>query len=648
MWLKEGYSMTSSSFHLSRLRITKSGKPVYDQQFHKGVNIIRGENSSGKSTIADFIFYILGGEFHDWKTEAKRCDEILAEVITKNGVVTLKRKVNDNQTPIDLFYGSMVSAYKSSSDQWRLLSIRRSKSGKESFSQLMFRACGIPEAISQESSNITMHQILRLVYSDQRTPASRIFRYDSVFDSKEIRAAVADLMCGVSVYDHFEQELKLRSLLKQYDILNAKYDKLFASLPKGEKIANLKSYNAKLSELNDEIVSIVEEIKNVDEFISDTASDDFINKRNGLRKSLTKYSIGIRALENSLETLDFETIDILDFQEHLKTSLEKLNQTATAADVLGMVDFVNCPSCLLPLDADVEKHKCKVCGKDKDIDDEKSHFLKIKQDLEIQLRETGQLIQQKRAMVLSERKDLKTKRKSYKVMLRNFSINYDQSNSPREAFLGEKHGRLGQIEKEIDLLENYKSVVEKLGELSKEKMEVQGDIDLAEGSLKALVGTESKRRKIVDDQLSNLLIGNLKLSERVKRQVEFRDPQTAKVYFNIDALEVGGVANFSESSNVILKNSAILSIFQAACNDDKYFHPKFLLFDNIEDKGMEPERSHNFQQMIVDASKMIKTDHQIIMTTSLPNPKLEVEKYTIGPAYSESHKTLEFTDFETI
>jgi DNA repair exonuclease SbcCD ATPase subunit len=48
---------------LKRLRITKDASAVFDESFHRGVNIIRGENSSGKSTISDFIFYGLGGEF---------------------------------------------------------------------------------------------------------------------------------------------------------------------------------------------------------------------------------------------------------------------------------------------------------------------------------------------------------------------------------------------------------------------------------------------------------------------------------------------------------------------------------------------------------------------------------------------------------
>lgn len=45
-----------SFLKLNRLLVTKGSDVVYSEVFHEGVNIIRGD-SSGKSTISNFIFY---------------------------------------------------------------------------------------------------------------------------------------------------------------------------------------------------------------------------------------------------------------------------------------------------------------------------------------------------------------------------------------------------------------------------------------------------------------------------------------------------------------------------------------------------------------------------------------------------------------
>ncbi|MEZ9003800.1 AAA family ATPase [Vibrio splendidus] len=61
--------MTYKRLMINRFIAFKGDKVMYDQQFHQGINIVRGEHSVGKSTLLDLIFYALGGELKDreWK-----------------------------------------------------------------------------------------------------------------------------------------------------------------------------------------------------------------------------------------------------------------------------------------------------------------------------------------------------------------------------------------------------------------------------------------------------------------------------------------------------------------------------------------------------------------------------------------------------
>src|ERR1035437_5094448 len=151
---------------LYRLLVTKVGERVYDEQFNLGLNVIRGENGSGKTTIADFIFFALGGDTPQWRAEAAICDYVFAEVSINGKPATLRRSVEQAKTrPMAIFWGSFEQAEVSQTD-WEFYPYAAT-TGKESFSQVLFRSAGIPEVKGQLAARVTMHQLLRLLYRSE-------------------------------------------------------------------------------------------------------------------------------------------------------------------------------------------------------------------------------------------------------------------------------------------------------------------------------------------------------------------------------------------------------------------------------------------------------------------------------------------------
>src|SRR5690606_13776021 len=122
---------------------------------------------SGKSTIADFIFFALGGDLQRWRPEAILADYVIAEVEARDTRLTLRREVSsDRMRSMDIYFGGYDDAMRAGPDRWEKFPYQRLEDTL-SFSQVLFKAADIPEAISSGLSNITMHQLLRVIYADQ-------------------------------------------------------------------------------------------------------------------------------------------------------------------------------------------------------------------------------------------------------------------------------------------------------------------------------------------------------------------------------------------------------------------------------------------------------------------------------------------------
>lgn len=626
-----------STLQLRRLRVMKSGHAVYDQAFHEGVNIIRGDNGSGKSSIADFIFFVLGGEFDNWKKVPAQCDEVQAEILTTRGRLIVRRETVSKTSPISVFFGSFDDAMKSGLDGWERFPAHR-QGEHESFSQLMFRSMCIPEAQSEGASNITMHQILRLLYSDQQTPPGRLFRFESTWDTKAIRGAVGDLICGLNDYEAYEASLKIRDLEKDYGETSRQLSALLSVLPPDTALNRPDAVRSKITELEREREKALDRIARVDELIDASAAKTFIAQSSVARDGIEKQSSKIALLERSVAKLEYELEDLAKYIEFLDDMIEKVRLAEKSSDAVGGIEFTQCPACLSELTPPKTENTCHVCQTEIDPEQHRSRYNVIRLDFEIQRREAYQLNTQKSARSDEAKKNLRSLRSAYAKSLADYSAQYGGGAAPREAFLATENLRVGQIAKEIEYLDQALATAEKVTELSEAKARIKAELETLQSRQEALEARAQKRRRVALSQVSDIAVKILHSDN--KHQPEFESAQNVRVNFMDDAMIVDGDMNFAESSNVILKNACILSLLLAAGNDPKFFHPRFALFDNIEDKGMRTERSHNFQKILVEMVTELETPYQVIYTTSMMNPALELDDYVIGPHYTPEDRTL--------
>lgn len=197
------------TLRLTRLRIERLTEVAYDQAFHEGVNILRGDNSSGKSTILNFIYYSIGGDITDWSPVALLCSRVLAEVVLNGNTATLAREISAKSgQPMAIFGGRMEDALRAPAASWAKYPYRRSET-RESFSQVLFKLLDIPEATNEVSGNVTIHQMLRLMYADQLSPVGTLFKFEQ-FDPPLLRETVGRLVFGAYENELYRNELRIK------------------------------------------------------------------------------------------------------------------------------------------------------------------------------------------------------------------------------------------------------------------------------------------------------------------------------------------------------------------------------------------------------------------------------------------------------
>lgn len=630
----------SSILKLNRLIVMKGGQRAYDQKFHSGLNIIHGSNGSGKSSILDFIFFALGGNLTKWKPVAQSCDTVFAEVSANGTKLSLRRDVStDNNQPMFIYFGGLQEGLEATADGWQRYPYSRNDHSR-TFSQVLFRALGLPEIPGDEGSNITMHQVLRLMYVDQTTPFQRIFRSED-FDPRDTREAVSELLCGIGNNQLYSKRIALRESRKTESELSAKLTNLLratANLGENFNDGAFETERGNLSQRLDMLQAEIDELHSADVDSSQVAKAAESERRK-LYDKITKDRDSLVGIEREIASLSFEVSDSDYFVKHLEQLLKDFDRTAATYLAIGDVPFELCPACLQPL-TDTSGHQCHLCKAELSEEGRDTKLFELRMDIDGQISESLRLREKRMDKLGNLKKEAARLKTSMSRQMRQFDEVRNASIDGRTALISEKSREVGRIDSRLDELSKLTNLRQQIIEFRKEKEEASSAVERLRNEIEALELAREKRRRQVRTRISEQTKRVLEMD--LKEHNDFEELENFDFSFEDDWFAINGDPNITTSASgmVVAKNSLFIGLLLSSLQDRQMRYPRMLLLDNVEDKGMVGDRVRNFQKVIADLMDEESEPHQIILTTSTLNPELEREDYIIGTEYTKENRTL--------
>lgn len=633
--------MNDRKLKVTRVVVKKNGISVYDQEFHSGINVIRGENSTGKSTVVELISYGLGADIkkQHWKEEALSCDEIYIAVDINSRSYVFKRPIEaeTNKPPIFMREGSFED--HKSSEGWTKYGYQQT-GNKKSFSARIFDLLGYESHITNQNDSLTIHQLFRLMYSDQDTPASNIFRWESLnYDRESMRTAIGEFLFGFD-------DLTVHELRQDLIRLERSFEKLDNDLKSVYQLLGRTNIKASTNELQNEISNLNTDLQVLSDKKKSLRSDNIKSHDPELEREAKKLDEQIISSSEKIVRLKDEIISIsYDIEENkafidtLKLRKAAISNSQAAVNALGIVDFEYCPSCLSKVSSTDKGSACSLCKEKIDEEIVNKSYLEAIEKIDFQLKETDEIL----SVEKYDREKLVSELTSISQYLDRLKTQFQEINSYSSEYeieLMKISSEEGFISSQIQSLTDKLELAAELDSKVQEKVRLSSDIQLKKDEIQRLEASYYRRKSKVLGSISASVVNIL--SRDTGTEDSFKEAKKFEIDFAQNIMLLDGRANFSASSNVLLKNSFHLAVLIAACNDKGFRLPCFTMFDNIEDKGMTESRSKNFQRIMLSLCSNIKTDYQIIMTTSMVDESLNNDDFGVGPYYDKGEHTLNF------
>lgn len=622
---------------IKRFVVKRGDNHVYDQTFKLGLNIIRGDNTTGKSTIMDLMYFALGAEITEWTTEQELCDEAIMEVQFNYIPYCLRREITDTgKSAMYIFEGTMGEALSDASKWFRFPNAR--SDSVQSYSQKMFELLALPSHRTDDSKNLTMHQILRLLYIDQLSETTKLLKEDKKFDNASLRRAIGEYMLGIDNLDAHNLRQELIEANSKFDKANSELKAIYRFVGSTNSVLREEHIDAEIAEIEAEIEELnrrKEEIKTEE---VEKLNEDIKFRVKQILQSMDDLSAEEKTFREDKEDLSAEIVDTSLFLESLDKRLEALEQSKATNSEIGGLIFKYCPACLTPISTHEKgDDHCGLCKEDLSTSYRDYAYIQMSNEIHFQKRESEHLLETYKKKV----QEINTRLPAILRELGYLKSEYSElvaSVDAAKSLVSEVGSAIGYKKGMIASLEEKKRMVGEVERLISTKEKAQLDITRLEDELEALEALTKDRHDFVYSNIEEISTNILHMDGGY--ETAFETVEEVAFDFDRDKMRVNGRSKFSASSMVVMKNAIRIAIYLHCINNECARLPRLLLVDNIEDKGMTASRSQNFQRQIVSMCDELEKDYQLIFTTSMIDPDLDKSHYVVGPHYKKGEHTL--------
>jgi hypothetical protein len=589
-------------------------------ELNNGINLIIGDNGSGKSTFTYFIEYCLGGylKYFNIDNQLEKYVEIINDT---NNYVEIEVLLNSEKYSFKRFINGNI-IHVNYNDEYFSLPIYRqqldSVIDKQIFSDWLLDKLSIVNQelnLGTKSWKLNINDLLRLIIYDQDTSSKKIFKEPTnlnfVTDSLLIRKTIFEVLLGISSNEYFRkyEEFKQAGLSREkeqlkIDNFEEKYSGIELDLPKIEM--NLHEMNSNLEKLYIQRDIFLSSNKNVDEKSIIISS---------LQEEIILKEISLSEVNNNLRSNQIEYDKIITYFNSQSNEISEIEKIIFTNEKLNLFSFKLCPFCMT--EHVPSENKC-LCGADI-IDEDYEKFIYTSKEYENILKHKKKSLETIQLALDSYSEDINkniVKKDKLHTQINEETeklkalINSTDVNSNNEA-IDRLHHEILELMKTIES-ENYRK------KISLEKVEIENGFVLADNKYKEIKKEFETLEEKFERENRNIIRDFNSIYESL---IIDSSADVTKAEINEDYMPIidDGVYK-NKSASVPIRLIYYFSILSLAIKYDTVKHPKLLIIDTPEDSGIDYDNLKKDLLLLAEALDLVdakQNEYQVILTTGL-------------------------------